>query len=70
VSEESLADGRHPYFAALQGERAYAPMVIRNAKTGRDQSVRCSATPVRFRDKIFGVVLMHIPLAAPAVANT
>lgn len=70
VSHESLAESRHPYYEALQGQRAYAPMVIRNAKTGRDQSVRCSAHPVRFRDKIFGVVLMHIPISIAATPSS
>jgi PAS domain-containing protein len=62
VTGHALAAGAHPYFKALQGERAFGQIMVRNAKTGRDQIIRCGAHPVRFRDKILGVVMVHTPV--------
>jgi len=53
----------HPYFQALKGEKAYGHVVVKNVKTGVDQMLQCVAHPVRFREKILGVVMVHAPLA-------
>ena len=60
---ERLDGESHPYFQALKGEKSYGQVVIKNVKTGFDQVLRCSAHPVRFREKILGVVMVHAPVS-------
>ena len=59
----------HPYFEAMKGLKSYGQMWIRNVTTGLDHLVRCGAYPVRFRDRILGVVLIHVPLTPPVSAS-
>lgn len=62
VTGHDLTTASHPYFRALAGQKSFGQAVVRNVKTGEDHVVRVSAHPVRFREKILGVVLFHIPL--------
>ncbi len=52
----------HPYYQALGGHTAYGQMVVTNLKDGKDEMIRCAAHPVRFREKILGVVMVHAPV--------
>lgn len=62
VTGHDLTTAGHPYFKALAGHKSFGQAIVRNVKTGKDQVVRVSAHPVRFREKILGVVLIHLPL--------
>ena len=69
VTGEPLGPQRHPYYQALKGERAFGQILVRNAKTGADQVVRCGAHPVRFREKVLGAVMVYSAVEMPAALS-
>jgi CheY-like chemotaxis protein len=58
-SGRELGSGDHPYFRAVQGEKSRGQILIRNVETNRDELLWCAAHPVRFGDKVLGVVMVH-----------